>query len=63
MPKKIGHNHSRDPYPWDEVKTGASSATWTCCDMNLPSTFYLCPICDKERDMALAGEENEELGL
>jgi hypothetical protein len=53
MAKKIGHNYSRDPYPWDEAKGQASSASWTCCDMNLPATFYLCPICDKERSADL----------
>jgi len=58
MAKKIGHNHSRDPYPWDEAKNSASSVAWTCCDMKLPTTFYVCPICDKERDMIMAGEEN-----
>ena len=58
MAKKAGHNYSRDPYPWDETKDPASAASWTCCDMNLPATFYLCPICDKEREKVLAGEEN-----
>ena len=58
MAKKIGHNHSQDPYPWDEAKNSASSTSWTCCDMKLPATFYLCPICDNKRDMIPAGEEN-----
>jgi hypothetical protein len=56
MAKKTGHNYSRDPYPWDEAKTSSNSASWACCDMNLPSTFYLCPICDKERGLIPAGE-------
>ncbi len=58
MAKKIGHNHSQDPYPWDEAKNSASSTPWTCCDMKLPTTFYLCPICDKERDMIPTGDDN-----
>lgn len=51
MSKKIGHNYERDPYPWDGAEKFASSAEWTCCDMNLPATFYICPICEKERDL------------
>jgi len=51
MSKKIGHNHARDPYPWDAAEKLAGSAKWSCCDMNLPSTYYNCPICDKERDL------------
>ena len=51
MPKKIGHNYERDPYPWDGAEKLAGSAKWTCCDMELPSTFYLCPICGKEREL------------
>lgn len=55
MPKKIGHNFSRDPYPWDDAEKLASSAGWTCCDMKLPLTFYVCPMCEKERDLDAAG--------
>lgn len=51
MVKKAGHDYNRDPYPWDGAETLASAASWTCCDMNLPSTFITCPICDKERDL------------
>jgi hypothetical protein len=51
MAKKLGHNYSRDPYPWDVNETLASPASWTCCDMNLPSTFIICPICEKEREV------------
>ena len=49
MPKKIGHNYERDPYPWDGAEKLASSAKWSCCDMELPGTYYTCPICGKER--------------
>jgi hypothetical protein len=49
MSKKIGHNYERDPYPWDNAKKLAKSSEWTCCGMNLPATFYVCPICEKER--------------
>jgi len=52
MTKKIGHNYTRDPYPWDGAETLAGSASWTCCDMNLPATYLTCPICEKERDVA-----------
>jgi len=58
MTIKIGHNYSQDPYPWDEARNSAISGSWTCCDMKLPATFYLCPICDKERDMITPVEEN-----
>jgi hypothetical protein len=58
MAKKIGHDYSRDPYPWDIAKSRANSASWTCCDMDLPSTYSLCPICDKERDAIKSGEDN-----
>jgi hypothetical protein len=51
MSKKIGHNYTRDPYPWDGAEKLAGSAEWMCCDMNLPSTFCICPICEKERDL------------
>jgi hypothetical protein len=50
MSKKIGHNYSRDPYPWDDAEKRASSAQWTCCDMKLPATFFICPICEAERN-------------
>ena len=63
MSKKIGHNYERDPYPWDGAEKLASSEEWTCCDMKLPSTFYICPICGKERDLDtvdLASEDPEE---
>lgn len=59
MAKKIGHNYNRDPYPWDGAEILASSAPWTCCNMNLPSTFFTCPICDKER-VVNADEEQEQ---
>ena len=49
MLKKIGHNYTRDPYPWDGAEKLAGAAGWTCCDMNLPSTFYICPICEQDR--------------
>jgi hypothetical protein len=51
MSKKIGHNYERDPYPWDGAEKLASSAKWTCCDMNHPSTYFICPICEKGRDL------------
>ena len=51
MSKKIGHNYNRDPYPWDGAEKLASIVKWTCCDMDLPSTFYICPICEKERNL------------
>ncbi len=63
MAKKIGHNYTRDPYPWDGAETLAGSAAWTCCDMNLPSTFITCPICGKERDVKRAEGDNQVLGL
>ncbi|MEI6825228.1 MAG: hypothetical protein WCK54_06535 [Desulfuromonadales bacterium] len=51
MVKKIGHDYNRDPYPWDDSEKGASAVHWTCCDMNLPKTFYICPMCERERDI------------
>lgn len=50
MSKKIGHDSNRDPYPWDSARKGAGSGGWTCCGMNLPETYVICPICEKERD-------------
>jgi hypothetical protein len=50
MAKKIGHNHERDPYPWDSAHKSKNSSEWSCCDMDLPATFYICPICEKERE-------------
>jgi hypothetical protein len=61
MSKKIGHNYERDPYQWDTAKKGNGSAEWTCCGMNLPTTFYICPICEKERDLAAGSLLSEEL--
>lgn len=49
MSKKIGHNPVRDPYPWDDANKIAKDTTWTCCDMRLPSTYNICPICEKRR--------------
>ncbi|OGU01054.1 MAG: hypothetical protein A2079_02895 [Geobacteraceae bacterium GWC2_48_7] len=49
MAKKIGHNYNRDPYPWDDTEKLHVSTEWQCCDMKLPSTFLICPICNKER--------------
>jgi hypothetical protein len=63
MTKKTGHNHNRDPYPWDGAETLANAASWTCCDMNLSPTYLTCPMCDKERDVERAGRDNQELGL
>lgn len=51
MAGKIGHNYSRDPYPWDGAETLKRSSDWECCDMKLPSTFHVCPICGKERQL------------
>jgi hypothetical protein len=53
MSKKIGHNFSRDPYPWDDSEKPTISVNWTCCDMKLPVTFYICPMCGKERDLGI----------
>jgi hypothetical protein len=50
MPHKIGYNAIRDPYPWDGAEVLANAAAWTCCDMNLPATYSLCPMCEKRRD-------------
>jgi len=64
MYKKIGHNYERDPYPWDGAEKLAGSAEWTCCDMKLPTTFYICPICEKDRkldDVNLSSEDSEGL--
>jgi hypothetical protein len=49
MAKKIGHDYNRDPYPWDESEKRA--VHWSCCEMNLPKTFYICPICEREREL------------
>ena len=57
MGKKTGHIHSIEPYPWDEAKNRASSALWICCDMNLSSSFYVCPICEKERIVNQADDD------
>ena len=60
MSKKIGHDYNRDPYPWDSAEKGAGSANWTCCDMTLPATFYICPMCEKERDLTTGSLLPEE---
>lgn len=52
MTKKIGHNYERDPYPWDGAETLSHSASWTCCGMSLPATYYTCPVCDRARGEA-----------
>jgi hypothetical protein len=49
--KKIGHNSNRDPYPWNDTNKLTGTKEWKCCDMKLPSTFYICPICEKERTL------------
>lgn len=51
MAKKLGHNYERDPYPWDTAKNNKQATEWSCCDMTLPATFYICPICEKEREL------------
>jgi hypothetical protein len=60
MSKKIGHNFSRDPYPWDDAERSVISANWTCCDMNLPVTFFICPMCEKERDLDALGNTAQD---
>ena len=60
MSKKIGHNYERDPYPWDAAKNRTGSAEWTCCGMSLPATFYICPICEKERPLDTDNELSPE---
>jgi hypothetical protein len=55
MSQKIGHNYSRDPYPWDDSERSAISTNWTCCAMILPKTFFICPMCEKERDLDALG--------
>ena len=49
MSKKIGHNPVRDPYPWDASQKSGKSSGWECCDMKLPATYDVCPICEKRR--------------
>ena len=56
MSKKIGHNYSRGPYPWDDAGKLSRPAEWRCCDMNLPNTFYICPICERERESDAVGQ-------
>jgi hypothetical protein len=63
MAKKIGHNYERDPYPWDVAKNSKMPEEWTCCDMKLPATFYICPICEKEREFPEDSESTDELDL
>ena len=45
------HNYCKDPYPEDGTEKLVGSSEWTCCDMVLSSMFYICPICEKERDL------------
>jgi hypothetical protein len=51
MSKKIGHDYNRDPYPWDGAEKLSSSTEWTCCDMVLPSTYIICPLCETDRKL------------
>ena len=60
MSKKIGHNYSRDPYPWDDSEKPANSGEWTCCGMKLSRSFYVCPICEKERDQESEGDTDQD---
>lgn len=55
MTRKIGQHHHKDPYPWDGAEKLSFSAEWTCCGMKLPSTYFICPMCEKERDLDAAG--------
>ena len=50
MSHKIGFNAVRDPYPWDGAEVLSNAAAWNCCGMNLPATYSLCPVCEKQRD-------------
>jgi hypothetical protein len=50
MTKKIGHDYSRDPYPWDKSQKLAKSAKWECCNLSVPDSYLICPICEKERE-------------
>jgi hypothetical protein len=61
MPHKIGYNATRDPYPWDGAEVLASAAAWTCCGMNLPATYSLCPMCEKKRDQDLVDRAEPEI--
>jgi len=52
MPKKTGHVTMRDPYPWNGAEVLANAAAWSCCGMNLPATYIICPVCEKTREPA-----------
>jgi len=60
MPHKIGFNAIRDPYPWDGAEVLANAAAWSCCGMNLPATYCLCPVCEKRRDTDTADPAESE---
>lgn len=60
MPQRIGFNVSRDPYPWNGAEVLAKTAAWTCCGMNLPATYSLCPMCEKNRDPEAADPAKPE---
>jgi hypothetical protein len=51
MSKKIGHDYNRDPYPWDGAEKLDGSADWTCCNLRLPSTYFICPLCGNDRKL------------
>lgn len=55
MPHKIGYNAIKDPYPWDGAEVLSNAAAWTCCGMNLPATYSLCPMCEKRRNPEVVG--------
>jgi len=51
MANKIGYDHNCNSFPHEEMEFLARKTSWTCCNMTLPSSFYLCPICGLEQDM------------
>ncbi|NVN90113.1 MAG: hypothetical protein HXX11_05860 [Desulfuromonadales bacterium] len=51
MAYSIGYDHMSSSYPHEEMDFLPRITTWTCCNMVLPTSFYLCPICGLEQGM------------
>jgi len=51
MAYRAGHDLVRSAYHCEDIEVLSYPTSWRCCNMVLPTSFFLCPICGREQDM------------
>lgn len=51
MAYRAGHDLVRSSYHYEDIERLSHPTSWLCCNMVLPTSFFLCPICGREQDM------------